>query len=112
FARDKRAVFCLVVVLIIVIGSFVFPPIYRYIGPTVVGGITGTQHVGPNDYHDPLNVDLSSSDTSGTLFPLGPNAMVHPLGTDTSGRDIFARLLGAVKISIELALMVEFFDIG
>ncbi len=112
FARDKRAVFCLAVVLIIVVGSFVFPPIYRHLGPTIVGGITGTEHVGPNDYHNPLNVDLSSSDTPGTLFPLGPNSLVHPLGTDTIGRDIFARLLGGVNISIELALMVEVFDIG
>jgi ABC-type dipeptide/oligopeptide/nickel transport system permease subunit len=37
---------------------------------------------------------------------------VHPLGTDTIGRDLLARLLGSVNISIELALMVEVFDIG
>ncbi len=112
FARDKRAVFFLAIVLVIVVGSFIFPPIYRHLGPTVVGGLTGTEHVGPDTYHNPTSVDLSSSDSPGTLFPLGPNSLVHPLGTDTIGRDILARLLGGVNISIELALMVEFFDIG
>ena len=112
FSRDKRAVFCLAVVLFIVVGSFVFPPIYRHLGPTVVGGLTGTDHVGPNTYHDPASVDLSNSDGPGTFLPLGPNSIVHPLGTDTIGRDILARLLGSVNISIELALMVEVFDIG
>jgi ABC-type dipeptide/oligopeptide/nickel transport system permease subunit len=112
FARDKRAVFCLALVLFIVIGSFIFPPIYRHVGPVVVGGLTGTQHVGPDLYHTTDYVDLANSDGPGTLFPLGGNSLVHPLGTDTIGRDILARLLGGINISIELALMVEVFDIG
>ncbi|HEU5347869.1 MAG TPA: ABC transporter permease [Ktedonobacterales bacterium] len=112
FMRDKRAVFCLALVLFIVIGSFVFPPIYRHLGPTVVGGLTGTQHVGPNTYHDPSSVDLSNSDGPSTFLPLGKNSLVHPLGTDAIGRDILARLMGSVNISIELAIMVEVFDIG
>lgn len=112
FARDKRAVFCLALVLFIVLGSFIFPPIYRHIGPTVTGGITGTQKSGPDQYHDPLHVDLGNPDAPGTILPLGPNSIVHPLGTDAIGRDIFARLLAGVNISIELALMVEVFDIG
>lgn len=112
FARDKRAVFCLGLVLFIVIGSFIFPPIYQHIGPTVLGGLTGTDRVGPTTYHTADATDFTSSDTPGTLFPLGPNSMVHPLGTDQIGHDILARLLAGVNISIELALMVEIFDIG
>ncbi len=112
FARDKRAVFCLGLVLFIVVGSFVFPPIYQHIGPTVQGGLTGTDRVGPTTYHTADATDFTSSDTPGTLFPLGPNSMVHPLGTDQIGHDILARLLAGVNISIELALMVEIFDIG
>ena len=112
FMRDKRAVFCLALVLFIVIGSFVFPPIYRHLGPTVTGGLTGTQQVGPETYHNPTSVDLSNSDGPSTFLPLGPNSLVHPLGTDTIGRDLFARLMGSVNISIELAIMVEIFDIG
>ncbi len=79
--------FVLAVVLFIVIGSFVFPPIYLRIGPTVVGGLTGTQNVRPNTYHDPSSVDLSNSDAPGTLFPWGRNSIVHPLGTDAIGRE-------------------------
>lgn len=112
FMRDKRAVFCLGLVLFIVIGSFVFPPIYRHMGPTIIGGLTGTEHIGPDIYHSTDATDLSRSDTPATLFPLGSQSLVHPLGTDQIGHDIFARLLGGVNISIELALMVEIFDIG
>lgn len=112
FSRDKRAVFCLALVLFIVLGSFIFPPIYRHLGPTITGGITLTDKVGPDQYHDPLHVDLGNSDAPGSFFPLGAKTLVHPLGTDAIGRDIFARLLAGVNISIELALMVEVFDIG
>jgi oligopeptide transport system permease protein len=112
FARDRRAVFCLSVILLIVIGSYVFPLIYTHIGPTVTGGITGTQVFTPAQYHTPYATDLASSDLPGTLLPLGPNSLVHPLGTDAIGRDIFSRLMAGVNISIEVALMVEVFDIG
>lgn len=112
FFRDKRAVFFLIVVLVIVIGSFVFPLIYVHLGPTVTGGITGQQKLTPEQYHNPNTTDLASSDLPGTLFPLGPNSLVHPLGTDGIGRDLLARLMAGVNISIEVALMVEVFDIG
>lgn len=112
FTRDKRAVFCLGLVLFFVLGSFIFPPIYQHLGPTVKGGLTGTDLVSPLTYHTPNATDLSSSDIPGTLFPLGPNSLVHPLGTDRIGRDILARLLAGINISIELAIMVEIFDIG
>lgn len=112
FWMDKRAVFFLAIVLFILIGSYVFPPIYLRIGPTIKGGITGTQNSPSTKYHDPYQIDLSRSDTPGTLFPLGPQSLVHPLGTDAIGRDIFARLMAGVNISIEVALMVEVFDIG
>jgi oligopeptide transport system permease protein len=112
FMRDKRAVFFLGVILFIVVGSYIFPVIYAHIGPTVKGGIIGNQLIAPTIYHDPYQVDLASSDVPGTLLPLGPNSLVHPLGTDAIGRDILARLLAGVNISIEVALMVEVFDIG
>jgi ABC-type dipeptide/oligopeptide/nickel transport system permease subunit len=112
FWRDKRAVFFLGVILFVLIGSYLFPLIYTHIGPTITGGITGTQKVTPARYHDPYEIDLFSSDLPGTLLPLGPRSMVHPLGTDSIGRDIFARLMAGINISIDVALMVEIFDIG
>lgn len=112
FMRDRRAVFCLGLVLFMVLGSFIFPPIYQHIGPTVKGGLTGTELIGPELYHTANHTDLSLSDSPGTLLPLGSNSLFHPLGTDQIGRDVFARLLAGINISIELAIMVEIFDIG
>ena len=112
FLRDKRAVFCLGVVLFIALGSFIFPPIYQHLGPTVKGGLTGTDLIGPDLYHTATHTDLSLSDAPGTFLPLGPNSLLHPLGTDQIGRDVLARLFAGVNISMELALMVEIFDIG
>lgn len=112
FLRDKRAVFCLGIVLFMVIASFVFPPIYQHIGPVVKGGPSGTADIGPQVYHQALSQDLTYSDTPSTFLPLGPRSMFHPLGTDTLGRDILARLMFGVNISIELAILVEFVDIG
>lgn len=112
FVRDKRAVFFLGVVLFMVIGSYLLPLIYVRIGPTIVGGLLGNQKITAAVYHDPYQIDLSRSDQGGTFFPLGPNSLVHPLGTDAIGRDILARLMAGLNISIEVALMVEIFDIG
>jgi ABC-type dipeptide/oligopeptide/nickel transport system permease subunit len=112
FLRDKRAVASLAVVLILVVGSFVFPLFYHHLGATVRGGLTGTDLIGPDRYHDAAYVDLTNSDLPGTLLPLGPSSLFHPLGTDVDGRDILARLLAGINISIEIALMVEVFDIG
>ena len=112
FWQDKRAVFFLAVILVILIGSYVFPFIYVHLGPDIKGGITGDKIVSSMVYHDPYQIDLLRSDIPGTLFPLGSQSLVHPLGTDAIGRDIMARLMAGVNISIEVALMVEVFDIG
>ena len=112
FWLDKRAVFFLGIILFILLGSYIFPLIYSHIGPPITGGILGDQTLGPDYYHDPYQIDLSRSDVPGTFFPLGSQSMVHPLGTDSIGRDILARLMAGVNISIEVALMVEVFDIG
>ncbi len=112
FMRDKRAVISLGVILFIIIFSFVFPPIYQHLGPTIMGGPSGTTPVGPQAYHTPTHQELTQADVPGTFFPLGKNSLVYPLGTDGVGRDILARLMAGVNVSIELALMVEIFDIG
>ena len=112
FLRDKRAVFCLGVILFIVIGSFVFPPIYHHIGPKIPGGILGNTPTGPNDYHDPEFVQLTYANGPSTLFPLGPKSLVFPLGNDAIGRDNLARLMAGINVSIIIALAVEVFDIS
>jgi ABC-type dipeptide/oligopeptide/nickel transport system permease subunit len=112
FFRDKRAVVCLAIILFIVIGSFVFPPIYQHIGPVNPASIGAGKGIGPTDYHEPAFENLNYSDGPSTLLPLGPRSLVYPLGTDTNGRDLFARVMAGVNTSIIIALTVEIFDIG
>jgi oligopeptide transport system permease protein len=112
FMRDWRAVTSLAIILIIVVGSFVFPLIYHHLGPTLKGGVGGNSAITPAQYHTPVWQELSRSDGPSTMFPLGPNSWAYPLGTDTNGRDILARLMAGVNVSIIIALSVEVFDIG
>jgi ABC-type dipeptide/oligopeptide/nickel transport system permease subunit len=111
FLRDKRAVACLAILLIMSIGSFIFPLIYSHLGPTMPGGISGTTPTHPSVYHQPGYQDLNYSDVPGTLLPLGPKSWFHPLGTNTNGQDMLAQLMAGLNISVELALMVEVVDI-
>jgi ABC-type dipeptide/oligopeptide/nickel transport system permease subunit len=113
FLRDTRAVISVGVILFVIIASFVFPPFYEHLGPTILnGGISGTLHVRPEQYHTAAWEELENSDGPSTFFPLGPKSLEYPLGTDTNGRDILARLMAGVKVSIIIALSVEIFDIG
>lgn len=111
FLRDKRAVFCLGVLLVMSIGSFVFPLFYQHLGPTVLGGISGKAPIPPSLYHTPSFQDLNYSDTPGTLFPFNAKWWFHPLGTNVNGQDILAQLMAGLNVSVELALMVEVVDI-
>jgi oligopeptide transport system permease protein len=112
FLRDRRAVLCLSIILFIVLFSFLFPLFYVHMGPPIHGDVSGGKVLLPEQYHTASYQDLNTSDVLGTLFPLGAKSVVHPLGTDTNGRDILARLMVGVQTSIIVALAVEIFDIG
>ena len=47
--------------------------------------------------NDPYKVDISA-------YRSGPAAN-HPLGTDSSGRDVFSRLLYAGRVSLSVGLL-------
>jgi ABC-type dipeptide/oligopeptide/nickel transport system permease subunit len=94
------------------VGSFIFPLIYRHLGPTMPGGISGTTPTHPGTYHNPAYQDLNYSDVPGTLLPFSAKSWFHPLGTNTNGQDILAQLMAGLNISVELALMVEVLDIS
>jgi oligopeptide transport system permease protein len=112
FLRDRRAVFCLGLVLFMVLFSLIFPLFYVHMGPTINGTPATGPALRPEKYHTAGYNDLNVSDSPPTLFPLGPRSIVHPLGADTNGRDILMRLMGGIKTSISIALAVEIFDIG
>ena len=102
--RDRRAMVCLAIILFVIIGSYVGPFIYVHIGPNIVGGTIGTTPEGPQIYHVYTHQELLNED--------GPPSAANPLGTDQLGRDVLARLMAGVNVSIEVAFLVEIFDVG
>lgn len=111
FFRDRRAVFCGVLVLLMIVVSYIFPLFYQHMGPMVLGGASGQRLVGPEVYHNPTQIDPVRSDSLATLFPLGPKSIIHPLGADSNGHDIFAQLMAGINTSINIAMLVEIIDI-
>ncbi len=104
FLRDKRAVVSLGIFLALLLGAFVFLPIYEHIGP-VVSRQHGFTHIGPEQYHGPTYLDDANSDS-------GPTAL-HWLGTDDQGRDLLARVLAGVQVSMIISsLVVVVLDVG
>ena len=102
--RDKRAMTCLAIVLVIVLGSYIGPFIYVHIGPTIKGGTVGLTTEGPSVYHVYTHPELTMENN--------PPSAAFPLGNDQLGRDILARLMAGVNVSIEVAFLVEAFDIS
>ncbi|HEX6797894.1 MAG TPA: ABC transporter permease [Ktedonobacterales bacterium] len=111
FLRDRRAVACLGIIVFVVIFSYIFPLFYIHMGPQLVDGLTG-KNIGPEVYHNYTYSNLTYTSAPGTLFPLGPHSLAYPLGGDNIGRDMLARLMAGVNVSIEVALLVEVLDIG
>ncbi len=104
FARDKRALVSLGVFVLLLIGAVFFLPIYEHIGPTLARE-HGYIHIGPAQYHGPTYLDDVNSDS-------GPTAL-HWLGTDGQGRDLLARVLAGVQVSLIISsLVVIVLDIG
>ncbi len=102
--RDRRAMIFLAIVLLFIVVSYVGPLVYTHIGPNILGGATGLQTLTPMDYHNYVSNDLVRQDQL--------SSALHPLGTDALGRDILARLMAGVNVSIEVAMLVEIMDIG
>lgn len=102
-ARDRRAMGSLGLIIIIVGLSFLGPIIYAHIGPTIIGGPALQDHIGPQIYHDYTHQEL-------TKLNQPPNA-AYPLGTDQLGRDILARLMAGVQVSMVVTFVVVTFDV-
>jgi len=101
--RDRRAMVCFAIILVMVVGSYIFPIFYLHMGPVVLGGITDTTPTPPELYHYMTHQELLNLDA--------PSSAIHPLGTDQLGRDILARLMAGINVSIQVALFVEIFDV-
>jgi oligopeptide transport system permease protein len=106
--RDRRAMISLGVVLFVIVFSYLFPLAYTHYGPTIMGGLSGTTPLSPAQYHSYIYQDFAYASKS----PSFADFWTHPLGTDSLGRDMLARLMAGVNTSIQVALAVEVFDIS
>ena len=99
--RDKRAMVSLGVIIFFILLPIIGPLIYQHIGGTYNSAFQGS--IGPAVYHNPFHGELDRQDE---LF-----SGQYWLGTDGIGRDLFARLMQGLLVSISVALLVEVVDI-
>ncbi|QBD82134.1 ABC transporter permease [Ktedonosporobacter rubrisoli] len=100
--RDKRAVASIALIVFFILLAIFGPPIYQHIGSPYQSPISGAT-VGPDKYHNPFYQELDQQDQ----FISGQ----HWLGTDSIGRDMFARLMQGLLVSMSVAILVEIVDI-
>lgn len=100
--RDKRAVASIGVIAFFIVLALVGPPIYQHIGGPFNSPTNGV--IGPSKYHSYEWTELANQDQ----FISG----MYWLGTDSLGRDMLARLMQGILISLTVAVLVEIVDIG
>lgn len=101
--RDTRAMISLGVLILLVLIALIGPPIYQHIGGPYVSTANGGVTYGPSDYHNYYHEELDRQDE-------GPSGQ-YWLGTDSLGRDMLARLMEGILVSLFVAVFVEVFDI-
>ncbi|GCE30910.1 peptide ABC transporter substrate-binding protein [Dictyobacter alpinus] len=101
FRRDKKAMISLSVIIFLIVVAILGPVIYQHIGGTYNSTTNGA--IGPDQYHSFGHAEVDR-------LTEGPSAQ-YWLGTDGLGRDILARLMQGVLISIAVAVLVEVVDI-
>jgi len=99
--RDKRAMASIGVIGFFVLLALFGPFIYQHIGGPYDSPLNGT--ISPQVYHSYYHQELDRQDE-------GPSAQ-YWLGTDDLGRDLLARLMQGLLISISIAVLVEVVDI-
>ena len=100
--RDKRAMTSVGVIVFFVLLAIFGPFIYQHIGGIYLSPISGP--IGPQVYHTFYHQELNRQDELPSLQ--------YWLGIDQLGRDILARLMQGILISITVALLVEVVDVG
>jgi len=99
--RDTRAMVSVGIIAFFVVIAIIGPPIYQHIGGSYQSTLNGT--IGPGLYHTYDHQELDRTDEL-------PSAQ-YWLGTDDIGRDILARLMQGILISLSVAILVEVVDI-
>lgn len=102
FRRDKRAMISLCLLLFLVFVALFGPPIYQHIGAPYESALNGV--VPATMYHNPYHQELERQDEF--------ISAQYWLGTDELGRDLLARLMQGVLISLTVVVMVEVIVLG
>ena len=100
--RDKRAMISLVAIVFFILIPIFGPLIYQHIGGIYQSDLNGK--IGPAVYHNPFHQELDRQDEF--------ISAQYWLGTDTLGRDLLARLMQGMLVSLTVAVLVEVVDIG
>ena len=98
--HDRRALICGGILLFLVALALIGPPIYQHIGGIYPSDLSGA--IGPGLYHQYYHEELSRQDEL-------PSAQ-YWLGTDSVGRDILARLMQGLLISLTVAVVTKPFS--
>ncbi len=99
--RDKRAMANVGIIIFFVLLALFGPFFYQRIGGIYLSPTAGP--IGPQVYHTFYWQELNRQDELPSLQ--------YWLGTDQLGRDILARLMQGILISITVALLVEVVDV-
>ncbi|HLZ60023.1 MAG TPA: ABC transporter permease [Ktedonosporobacter sp.] len=99
--RDKRAMTSLIVIALFIIIPLIGPFIYQHIGGTYQSPLNGP--VPASVYHNFSHQELNR-------LHEGPSAQ-YWLGTDSIGRDLLARLMQGMFVSLIVAFLVEIADV-
>ncbi len=102
FRRDKRAMISLCLLLVLVFVALFGPPIYQHVGVPYESALNGI--VPATVYHNPYHQELERQDEFVSAQ--------YWLGTDDLGRDLLARLMQGVLISLIVVVMVEVIVLG
>lgn len=100
--QDKRAMASLIVILLFILIPLIGPSIYQHIGGTYQSSLNGSS-IGPTTYHSPFHQELDRQDEF--------ISAQYWLGTDAIGRDLLARLMQGMLISLTVAILVEVVDV-
>lgn len=99
--RDRRAMLSLYIIAFFIVLPLIGPPIYQHIGAAYPNGANGK--IEPEVYHNPYHAEFTHLDE-------GPSSR-YWLGTDNIGRDILARLMQGMLISLVVAIVVEIINV-
>src|SRR5947208_908489 len=99
--RDKRAMVSLGIIVLFIVVPLIGPFIYQHVGGTYQSSLNGA--IRPQIYHNPFHQELDRQDEF--------ISAQYWLGTDAIGRDLFARLMQGMLVSLFVAILVEIVDI-